>query len=122
MMKTLSLTDSDPSDVDQLKIQVVRIIIFFSTIFFSWICHPLLQEESQRALNQTLTDLKNEYAVLENGINDLENDFDNLENGIGELESDIHDLNIDVAYLENNETTLSAKIVRIIYNFLSIFY
>ena len=34
MMKTLSLTDSDPSDVDQLKIQVVRIIIFFSTIFF----------------------------------------------------------------------------------------
>lgn len=53
---------------------------------------------------------------------DLENDFDNLENGIGELESDIHDLNIDVAYLENNETTLSAKIVRIIYNFLSIFH
>ena len=34
MMKTLSLTDSDPSDVDQLKIQVVRIIIFFLQFFF----------------------------------------------------------------------------------------
>ena len=34
MLKTLSLTDSDPSDIDQLKIQVVRIIIFFYNFFF----------------------------------------------------------------------------------------
>ena len=33
MLKTLSLTDSDPSDIDQLKIQVVRIIIFFYNFF-----------------------------------------------------------------------------------------